>query len=129
MPHLNYGLLLWGVNLKDIFLFQKKAIQLVHKLTIRLVTHNTYTSHTESILKENGLLNLVDMFVLNKFEFKIFTHVNIILSNIFGTLHYVGSELQFKIKSIAVPRIHHVHVESLFVYQLVKILILLQLLN
>ena len=26
VPHLNYGLLLWGVNLKDIFLFQKKAI-------------------------------------------------------------------------------------------------------
>ena len=34
MPHLNYGLLLWGVNLKDIFLLQKKVI--------RLVTNNTY---------------------------------------------------------------------------------------
>ena len=50
MPHLNYGLLLWGVNLKDIFLLQKKAI--------RLVRHNTYNSHTEPIFKENRLLNL-----------------------------------------------------------------------
>ena len=61
MPHLNYGLLLWGVNLKDIFLLQKKAI--------RLVTHNSYTSHTEPIFKEKGLLNLADMFLLNKLKF------------------------------------------------------------
>ena len=61
MPNLNYGLLLWGVNLKNIFLQKEKAI--------RLVTHNTYNSHTESIFKENGLLNLPDMFLLNKLKF------------------------------------------------------------
>ena len=61
MPHLNYGLLLWGVNLKDIFLLQKKAI--------RLVTHNSYTSHAEPIFKEKGLLNLPDMFFFDKFKF------------------------------------------------------------
>ena len=44
MPHLNYGLLLWGVNLKDIYLLQKKAI--------RLVTHYTYNSHTKPIFKK-----------------------------------------------------------------------------
>ena len=60
MPHLNYGLLLWGVNLKNIFLLQKKAM--------RLVTHNSYTSHTEPIFRENGLLNLADMFLLNKLK-------------------------------------------------------------
>ena len=48
MPHLNYGLLLWGVNLKDIFLLQKKAI--------RLVTHNTYNSHTEPIFKGKWII-------------------------------------------------------------------------
>ena len=48
VPHLNYGLLLWGVNLKDIFLLQKKAI--------RLVTHNSYTSHTEPIFKEKSMI-------------------------------------------------------------------------
>ena len=48
MPHLNYGLLLWGVNLKDIFLLQKKVI--------RLVTHNTYNSHTEPIFKEKKII-------------------------------------------------------------------------
>ena len=70
VPHLNYGLLLWGVNLKDIFLQKKKAI--------RLVTHNSYTSHTEPIFMEMGLLNLADMFLLKKYKFlhKIF-HSNL----------------------------------------------------
>ena len=54
VPHLIYGLLLWGVNLKDIFLLQKKAI--------RLVTHNSYTSHTKPIFKEKGLLILLICF-------------------------------------------------------------------
>ena len=61
MPHLKYGLLLWGVNLKDIILLQKKAI--------RLVRNNSYTSHTEPNFKEKGLLNLPDMFLLNKLKF------------------------------------------------------------
>ena len=44
MPHMNYGLLLWGVNFKELFLLQKKAI--------RLVMHDTYNSHTETFLRK-----------------------------------------------------------------------------
>ena len=61
LPHLNYGLLLWGVHLQDISVLQKKAI--------RVVTNNTYKSHTEPIFKEYGLLNVNDMFLLNKLKF------------------------------------------------------------
>ena len=117
MPHLNYGLLLWGVNLKDIFLLQKKAI--------RLVTHNTYNSHTEPIFKENGLLNLVDMFLLNKLKFlhKLF-HNN--LPSYFQTYweHFTNLVVNYNLRSRVLPgpRIHHVYAESLFVYRLVKIL-------
>ena len=117
VPHLNYGLLLWGVNLKDIFLLQKKAI--------RLVTHNSYTSHTEPIFKEKGLLNLADMFLLNKLKFlhKIF-HNN--LPSYFQTYweHFTQSVVNYNLRSriLPVPRIYHVYAESLFVYQLVKIL-------
>ena len=117
MPHLNYGLLLWGVNLKDIFLQKKKAI--------RLVTHNTYNSHTEPIFKENGLLNLVDMFLLNKLKFlhKLF-HNN--LPSYFQTYweHFTYLIVNYNLRSRVLPvsRIHHVYAESLFVYQLVKIL-------
>ena len=117
VPHLNYGLLLWGVYLKDIFLLQKKAI--------RLVTHNSYTSHTEPIFKEKGLLNLADMFLLNKLKFlhKIF-HNN--LPSYFQTYweHFTQSVVNYNLRSriLPVPRIYHVYAESLFVYQLVKIL-------
>ena len=65
VPHLSYGLLLWGVNLKDIFFLQKKAI--------RLVTNNSYTSHTEPYFKERGLLNLPDMFFFE--QINIFTRI------------------------------------------------------
>ena len=61
LPYLNYGLLLWGVHLQDISVLQKKAI--------RVVTNNTYKSHTEPISKEYGLLNVDDMFLLNKLKF------------------------------------------------------------
>ena len=96
MPHLNYGLLLWGVNLKDIFLLQKKAI--------RLVTHNTYNSHTEPIFKENGLLNLVDMFLLNKLKFlhKLF-HNN--LPSYFQTYweHFTNLVVNYNLRSRVLP--------------------------
>ena len=112
-----YRILLWGVNLKEIFLLQKKAIQ--------LVTHNFYTSHTEPIFKGNGLLNLADMFLLNtlKFLHKIF-HNN--LPSYFQTYweHFTQSVVNYNLRSriLPVPRIYHVYAESLFVYQLVKIL-------
>ena len=117
MPHLNYGFLLWKINLKDIFLLQKKAI--------RLVTHNIYNSHTEPIFKENGLLNLVDMFLLNKLKFlhKLF-HNN--LPSYFQIYweHFTNLVVNYNLRSrvLPVPRIYHVYAESLFVYQLVKIL-------
>ena len=43
LPHLNYGLLLWGVHLQDISVLQKKAV--------RVVTNNTYKSHLLNKLK------------------------------------------------------------------------------
>ena len=49
-----------GVHLQDISVLQKKAI--------RVVTNNTYKSHTEPIFKEYGLLNVNDMFLLNKLK-------------------------------------------------------------
>ena len=106
--------IIWGVNLKDIFLLQKKAI--------RLVTHNSYTSHTEPIFKEKGLLNLPDMFLLNKLKFlhKLF-HNN--LPSYFSTYwdHFTKSVVNYNLRSrmLPVPRIYHVYAESLFVYQLV----------
>ena len=106
VPHLNYGLLLWGANLKDMFLLQKKAI--------RLVTHNSYTSHTEPIFKEKGLLSLPDLFLLNKLKFlhKLF-HNNLPLYFQTYWEHFTKSVVNYNLRSrmLQVPRIYHIYAE------------------
>ena len=77
MPHLKYGLLLWGVNLKDIFPLKKKAM--------RLVTHNTYNSHTEPIVKENFYTNY---FKLNANKYQYYSYHNLIQDRFILTNHY-----------------------------------------
>ena len=92
--------------------------------SLRLVTHNSYTSNTKPIFMEKGLLNLADMFLLNKLKFlhKLF-HNN--LPSYFQTYweQFTKSVLNYNLRCriLPVPRIHHVYAESLFVYQLVKI--------
>ena len=61
MPHLNYGLLLWGPHLGRLVTLQKKAIH--------VVSLSDYLSHTDPILKELKLLTLEDMFTLQRFKF------------------------------------------------------------
>ena len=114
---MNYGLLLWGVHLQDISVLQKKAI--------RVVTNNTYKSHTKPIFKEYGLLNVNDMFLLNKLKFlhKLY-HNNLPVYFEGYWEHLTKTEQEYNLRSrmLPVPRIHHVYAESLFVYQLIKIL-------
>ena len=50
VPHLNYGLLLWGRNLDSITKFQKRAI--------RTITNSNFIAHSEPLLKELKLLNV-----------------------------------------------------------------------
>ena len=89
------------------------------------MAHNSYTSHTEPIFKEKGLLNLADMFLLNKLKFLHKTFHNN-LPSYFQTYweHFTKSVVNYKVRSrmLPVPRKYHVYAESLLVYQLVKIL-------
>ena len=55
-PHINYGSLLWGQAGGNLDKLQKK--------TIRTITYNNYTAHTEPLLKELNLLKVKDMFDL-----------------------------------------------------------------
>ena len=109
LPHLNYGLLLWGVYLQDIFVLHKKAI--------RVVTNNTYKSHTEPIFKEYGLLNVNDMFLLNKLKFlhKLY-HNNLPVYFEGYWEHITKTELEYNLRSRMLPvlTIHHFYAEPLF---------------
>ena len=52
-PHLTYGILLWGKNLKRINKLQKWAI--------RTMVNGKYNQHTDPILKKHNLLKVNDI--------------------------------------------------------------------
>ena len=49
LPHINFGLLLWGHNTEKIFKLQKRAV--------RIMTSSKYLSHTEPLFRTLNLLN------------------------------------------------------------------------
>ena len=61
LPHLNYGILLWGDKCERLEKLQKKAI--------RIITVNKYNAHTEPLFKSLNILKLKDMFLLNQLKF------------------------------------------------------------
>ena len=63
---LSYGLLLWGVDSRSIFILQKRAI--------RTITCSKFYSHTEPLFKELQILNINDLYTLRvlKFCFKLY---------------------------------------------------------
>ena len=63
-PHLNLGVLLWGINIGRIYKLQKWAV--------RAITSSKYNSHTSPIFKELKILRIHELYKLNilKFYFK-----------------------------------------------------------
>ena len=53
IPHINYGLLLWGKNLDSVAKLQKGVI--------RTITNSNFIALSEPLLKELRLLNVYDM--------------------------------------------------------------------
>ena len=65
LPHLNYGLVLWGHRKERIFKLQKR--------TIRTISNSKFNGHTEPIYKLLSILKLPDMYnlLLYKMYYKI----------------------------------------------------------
>ena len=61
IPHINYGILAWGQNLKQITKLQKKAV--------RTVTLSKYNAHTKPLFKQQSLLKIEDIMSLNELKF------------------------------------------------------------
>ena len=61
LPHIHYGILLWGYNLNRICILQKEAI--------RAITLSNYISHTKPIFKSLGILKIEDIFLINQLMF------------------------------------------------------------
>ena len=52
--HLNYGILAWGR--------QTKQLDIIHKKAIRMLTDSKYNAHTEPLFKMMELLKLSDIY-------------------------------------------------------------------
>ena len=65
LPHLQYGILLWGFRTDRLFKLQKRAV--------RIISHKKYNAHTDPIFKELRFLKIEDIFklCLLKFQFKL----------------------------------------------------------
>ena len=65
LPHLTYGLKLWGVNRKPIEMLQKRAV--------RVITLSKYFAHTSPLFKKHSLLKLEDIYKIQclKLHYKI----------------------------------------------------------
>ena len=50
LPHLTYGILIWGSNISRLFKLQKRAV--------RTITNSSYNAHTEPIFKSLNLLKI-----------------------------------------------------------------------
>ena len=61
IPHLNYGITLWGHRASGLNKLQKKAI--------RILTKSKYNAHTMPLLKQENLLSIEDIYKLNCLKF------------------------------------------------------------
>ena len=113
-PHINYGSLLWGQAGENLDKIQKK--------TIRTITYNNYTAHTEPLLKELNLLKVKDMFDLKilKFLFKLYHNELPPYFNIYR-VHLEKNIVPYTLRPHALPvlAVAHVYAESSLVYKLV----------
>ena len=61
LPHLQYGILIWGFKPGRLFKLQKRAM--------RIITNSRYNAHTEPIFRRLNLLKLDDIFRCNALRF------------------------------------------------------------
>ena len=116
MPHINYGLLVWGINSEAIFQLQKRAIQ--------TITHSHYIAHSEPLLKQLNLLKVKDMIDLKflKFLHKLNSSK---LPQFFNSykpyLEKIEAKYNLRLNPLVVPAVNHVYAENLLIYRLVKL--------
>ena len=61
LSYINYGLLLWGIEVKKLESIQKRAI--------RLITGSNYVAHIEPLFIQLGVLKVQDIFKLRLLKF------------------------------------------------------------
>ena len=112
-----YGLLLWGVELNDILLLQKKAI--------RCVTSSKFHSHTEPLIKKLQILNIKDLYNLHvlKFCFKLYNlELPVFLFNYLDTINDKCQFYNLRHNHIRIPIHNHSFAKYKLLFECIRIL-------
>ena len=83
LPYVNYGILLWGSNIK--------RIEKLQKFAVRTITNSKYNAHTEPIFKRNSLLKVSDIYQLNILKL-YFKYKNGMLPAFFDNMFELGAQ-------------------------------------
>lgn len=86
VPHLQYGILVWGYQIGRLAKTQKKAI--------RIITASKYNSHTEPLFKKLNLLKIQDIISHNELKFYY---------------KYINNQLPKSIQSLNIQRNNNIH--------------------
>ena len=112
IPHINYGLLLWGRNLDSVAKLQNRAI--------RTITNSNFIAHSEPLLKELRLLNVYDMHDLKvlKFMYRLYhDELPIYFDNYRTFLEKIETPYNLRPAPLPVPQVTHVYAEDWLVYK------------
>lgn len=110
--HLNYGVLCWGFNNKNIFNLQKRAV--------RVITKSKYNAHTNPIFKQLRILKLDDLIARKMYKF-YYRYMQNRLPQYFSTsafLQRLEHVYHTRGETYIRPLIHHKYAEYCLRYQL-----------
>ena len=123
ISHINYGLLLWGTQLKEVFNLQKKAV--------RIITCSDYIAHSEPLFKLLGLLKVQNLYQLKVLQFYYNLSYKLLPSYFDNYLDIINNDIEciYELRRsarplIRLPRTRLMFTEStlLHVYELINII-------
>jgi len=118
LPHLNYGILAWGIKCNRLFKLQKKSV--------RIILNSKYNAHTNPLFKKLQLLKVMDLCALQEFKF-MYNFENKTLPNYFLSIQYHrhSSRHHYNTRNAENMELlpsRHVFVETSICYRLPKVL-------
>ena len=120
LPHLNYGILLWGAKGK-----KDQKLHLLQKKSMRIITSQHYRSHSEPIFKNLGLLMVHDLYYMAIIKF-YYNMVNGHLPDDFNCFkpHTSISCTRYPIRNpiMQYPFIKHEYAQYALNYQLIRVI-------
>ena len=117
LPHINYGILIWGHQHDKITQLQKRAI--------RSITLSRYLAHSEPIIKSLNILKVTDMFKLCQIKF-YYKYISQNLLEYFLGLNFARKCQRYNMRNINdlnIITIKHIFATKCILYSVPKCII------